>query len=445
MITSAAPNPSRASIDVSPHPRHRWFHPDRLRAFAAFLWQRFLDDRCPRAAGALAYTTLFALVPLTAAVLGILSAFPVFQQWRAQLTDFVFDNFVPSAGKAVQNYLTQFADNASQATVVGVLLLLFSAVSLMMSIEDAFNRIWRVATPRRATARFLMYWTALSLGPLLLVAAMAISSYLFALPLLEKVEAGFELKARLLGVLPFVIVWLALAASYHLIPNRSVRLRDAMVGALFAAIGFEAAKRGFALYLGNMSYEKVYGALAVIPIFLVWIYVSWLVVLLGASLTAAATAFEYRRPDEQLPPGQEFLGLLCVVQQLLAAQREGRGLHSNALRAALPFLNDDALQGHLAALHGADLARRSESGEWLLSRDPATATLARAYEIGRYRVPLESATALPGGCDPAPELLRRLRGDLGAALAMPLAGIFPAAPRSGTSSASPAASLPESR
>jgi membrane protein len=434
---------------VSPIFRHAWFHRERLRAFAVFIWQRFLDDRCPQTAGALAFTTLFALVPLTAAVLGVLSAFPVFQEWRAQVTDFVFDNFVPSAGKVVQTYLTTFADNASQATLIGVLVLLFSSISLMMSIEDAFNRIWRVATPRRATARFLVYWTALSLGPVLLVAAMAISSYLFALPLIEQVDSGLGLKARLLGALPFLIVWLALSASYLLIPNRRVRPRDALIGALLAALGFEFTKRGFAWYLASVpSYEKVYGTLAVIPIFLVWIYLSWLVVLLGASLTAAATAFEYRDPDEQLPVGQEFLGLLCVLRQLLAAQREGRGLHSSALRAALPFLNDDALQAHLAALHGADLARRSEAGEWLLSRDPASATLTRVYELGRYRVPLDPQVPLPGGCDPAPELLQRLRSDLSSALALPLAAIFPVVPRSDTSSASlstptPSTSVPE--
>ena len=422
--------------------RLSWFHRDRLRAFAAFLWQRFLDDRCPQTAGALAFTTLFALVPLTAAMLGILSAFPVFQEWRAQLTDFVFDNFVPSTGKTVQAYLTQFADNASQATVVGVFVLLFSAISLMMSIEDAFNRIWRVATPRRATARFLLFWTALSLGPLLLVAAMAISSYLFALPLLEQVESGLGLKARVLGALPFLIVWLALSASYQLIPNRSVRAREALIGALLAALGFELTKRGFAWYLASVpSYEKVYGTLAVIPIFLIWIYLSWLVVLLGASLTAAATAFEYRHPDEQLPSGQEFVGLLCVVEKLLAGQREGKGMHSSALRVALPFLTDDALQGHLAALNGAGLALRSENGEWLLSRDPAIATLQRVYELGRYRIPLETAP-LPN-CNPAPAFLRRLRSDCSTTLATSLAGIFPVAVRSGTPSALPTASTSE--
>ena len=404
---------------------------DRLRALAQFVWQRFLADRCPQTAGALAYTTLFALVPVTAAALGVLSAFPSFQGWRERLSDFVFDNFVPSAGKAVQAYLAQFAANASQATLLGVLVLLASALALLVGVEDAFNRIWRVATPRRAVSRLLMYWAALSVGPLLLVAALAVSSYLFALPLFDQTESGPGMRTRLLGTLPFLIEWLALGASYVLIPNRGVRLRDAAAGALFAALLFEAAKRGFALYLASVpSYELVYGALAVVPIFLVWIYLSWLVVLLGASLTAAVSAFEYRRSGDSLAPEHAFTGLLAVVQRLLEGQRRGLGLHSLALREALPGLGDDRLQRCLADLHHAGLARRSEDGEWLLARDPATASLAAVYEAGAYRVPLGD-TPGPMAVPPAvAAVLRRLRTDLGATLAAPLSEIFPLPVRS---------------
>ena len=144
---------------------------ERSLAFLDFTWERFLEDRCLQTAGALAFTTLFAMVPLTAAVLGVLSAFPVFEEWRIKLTGWVFNNFVPAAGDVVQTYLTEFAANASKATAIGVLVLVFSAISLMMSIEDAFNRIWRVKAHRGALSRFVIYWTALSLGPMLLVAA----------------------------------------------------------------------------------------------------------------------------------------------------------------------------------------------------------------------------------------------------------------------------------
>jgi membrane protein len=415
---------------------------DQWQAFAVFLWQRFRDDRCPQSAGALAFTTLISLVPVTAAILGVMSSFPVFQQWRADVTTFVFDNFVPAAGRTVQGYLTEFADNASQATAIGVVVLLISAISLMMSIEDAFNRIWRVATARGAASRFLMYWTALSFGPLLLVAALAISSYLFALPLIAGYEAQLGLKARVLNLLPFVIVWVALLASYLIIPNRTVRLRDAAIGALLAALLFEAAKRGFAFYLGTLtSYEKVYGALAVIPVFMLWIYLSWTVVLLGASVSAAISAFEYRGLHERLAPGHEFVGLLCVVNHFVDAQREGLGLHTEDLRRRERFLTDDLLQRYLSDLHAAGMVQRTDFGEWVLARSLDSVTLFDLYESGLYRLPLTVAPADTARCQlPAAlnQLVARVAGDLQAALAVRLDEIFPPPHRSTAADQPPA-------
>lgn len=271
------------------------FNRHRIVTFMRFTVKRFLDEHCLQTAGALAFTTLFALVPLITVVLGILAAFPVFAQWRDKITGFIFANFLPATGDVVQVYFTQFADNASKVTAIGILVLVFSAVSLMLSIEDAFNRIWRVTVARKAAARFAMYWTVLTLGPLLLVAALAVSSYLFALPLLERADEEFSLKTRLLGWLPFLIQWCGLSLAYVVIPNCSVRKSSAVIGALVTALVFEAAKRVFAGYISSgASYQEIYGALAIVPIFIFWIYLSWILVLLGASLTASIAAFDYR-------------------------------------------------------------------------------------------------------------------------------------------------------
>ena len=279
----------------------------RIADFLRFTARRFLEEHCLLTAGALAYTSLFALVPLITVVLSILSVFPVFAQWREAVTRFVFANFVPATGDVVQGYFSQFADNASKATAVGIVILVFSAVSLMLSIEDAFNRIWRVRVARRAAARFAMYWTTLTLGPLLLVAMLAISSWLFASPLWERAEAQFSLKLRLLGWAPFLLQWIALSAAYVLIPNRSVPFRHAVSGALLTALTFELAKRAFAVYIARGSYEQIYGALAAVPVFIFWIYLSWILVLLGASLTASLGAFAEiesasRRSDSMTDP-----------------------------------------------------------------------------------------------------------------------------------------------
>jgi membrane protein len=411
---------------------------ERIAAFLDFTWHRFLEDRCMQTAGALSFTTVFALVPLTAAILGILAAFPAFAGWRVQITQWVFENFVPAAGSTVQGYITQFADNASKATAVGALVLLFSAVSLMMSIEDAFNRIWRVQVARGATARFVIYWTALTLGPLLLVAALAISSYAFALPFIDAAEAQFSIKARVLAVLPFLIVWSAMLAAYTVIPNRTVRMRHALIGATIAAILFEAAKRGFALYATNYaSYQAVYGALAMVPIFIFWIYLSWMIVLFGASITASLSAFDYRPATLRLPRGQEFAGLLRVLTHFAAAQREGRGLHSAALRRLAPFLTDDLLQRYLGDLHRVGLIQRGELGEWMVVRDLASIDLLEIYDEGAYRLPLDVHASAGDLSQPAAALLARLGEQVRTALDVPLAEVFAADVPSAAAGASP--------
>lgn len=405
------------------------FDRDRMLHFVRFLWQRFVDDKCFETAGALSYTTLFALVPLTAAVFGILAAFPVFAEWRDSVSAFVFRNFVPAAGDVVQRYLLDFAGKASKLTAVGVVGLLVSALMMMRSIEDRFNRIWRVPAGRKGMARFLVYWAVLTLTPILLVAGLAVTSYLFALPLLQQAAGGAYLKQRALELLPPAITWVALLGMYVVIPNRNVRWRHAAAGALVAAVLFEFAKAGFALYVRSVpSYQQIYGALAVVPIFLVWVYLSWAIVLLGASLAASLSAFEYRPAADRMPPGSEFLGLLHVLKHFVAAQRAGRGLHSRTLHDSERFISDDLLQRYLADLQRAGLIQRTELGEWVLGRSLDTVTLAELYESGGYRLPLDrEAVARFGAGLPAPlhDLVEELAADVRDNLHTQLSEVFP--------------------
>jgi membrane protein len=407
------------------------FDREKSMALLHFAWCRFLEDRCTQTAGALAYTSIFALVPLTAAILGMLAAFPVFEGWRDKLTAWVFSNFVPAAGDTVQGYITEFAANASKTTAIGVLVLFFSAVSLMMSIEDAFNRIWRVPNARGHASRFVIYWTALTLGPLLLVAALAISSYVAALPFIGVAAEEFSLRTRVLAALPFLIVWSALLAGYIVVPNRGVRFTHALIGSFIAAAMFEAAKRGFAFYATRASYTQVYGAIAIVPIFIVWIYLSWAIVLFGASLTASLNAFVYRHASQRLARGQEFAGMLRVLAHFAAAYREGRGLSSPTLMAAEPFLTDDLLQRYLGDLHRVGLIQCNERGEWVVVRDFATVDLLEIYEEGSYRLPDDALLARE---EPAEvrALLARLAANVREGLEVPLSDIFPPPPRSET-------------
>jgi len=416
----------------SPSPQSAMRSVDRRQvvAFARFVLRRFLDDRCLEAAGALALTSLFALVPLVTVAFGIISAFPVFAEWRADISAFVFRNFVPAAGEAVESYLTQFVDNASKATAVGIIVVLISVVSLTISVESTFNQIWRVAKARRAASRFVVHWAVITLGPVAVVALLASSAYLFALPLFAQAETDLLLKEHLLRLLPFTILWLVLVAAYKLIPNRSVPLRDAAIGAGLAAAVFEIVKRLFTDYATNgANYQQVYGALAMVPIFVLWIYLSWILVLAGASLTASLAAFDYRPVDLRLAPGNEFRGLLRVLTHFVAAQRDGNALHSGDLRAREPFLSDDLVQRYLRDLCEGELIRRGEDGAWSLTCDPSVTTLYDVYARCAYRLP--DGARLPGDADAgASILLNQAQLAVRERLHAPLAEIFPPPPRS---------------
>jgi membrane protein len=360
---------------------------ERVRAFLHYLLRRFWYDDCFQAAGALAYTTLLALVPLTAAVLGVIAMFPVYQRWGDALTIFLFTNFVPKAAANVADTIRALAGNARGITGFGAAGLLATALLTMASIEDVFNKIWRVATPRRPIARFLIYWAALTLGPLLSVASLAISSYLFSLPMMTAAEQS-GLSRFGLALLPALLETIAFTAAYVAIPNRSVAFRHALAGGALATALFELAKYGIAYYLIRASYQQIYGTIAVIPIFLLWIWVSWIVVLLGATLAASLSAFRYQPAAMRLPKGYEFYALLRMLGRFVKARGEGLGLHTAELHELEPILTDDLMQRLLAALCEVNVLRRAESGAWLLARDLAEVDLQELCEAAHLRIPL---------------------------------------------------------
>lgn len=282
------------------HPRRMWSHFLCLlqrdgRPFAEFVWTRFQQDRLTVTAGYLAYVTLLSLVPLVAVVFGIMSAFPVFRQVKRTLEQFVYHNLVPAAGELVQAYVNGFVANARNTTAVGIGALVVVALLLISAIDKNLNYIWRTRRGRPLGQAFAMYWMILTLGPILVGTSIAVSSYILSLRLLAP-EMLFGLGYLLLRLLPFLLSVLAFWLVYTVVPTCRVKVMHALAGALLAAILFELAKRGFALYITHIpTYQAIYGALATIPILFVWVYLSWLVVLLGAELTACLG--EYQRPE----------------------------------------------------------------------------------------------------------------------------------------------------
>ncbi|HRN59258.1 MAG TPA: YihY family inner membrane protein, partial [Chiayiivirga sp.] len=196
-------------------------HRERVRSFLRFLARRFIEDRCFDSAATLAYATLFAAVPLAAVVFGIVSMFPIYENWVEDLTRFIFANFMPTAADSVASFLAEAAGNARTLSAVGAITVLLTALLTLSRIEDTFNRIWRVSAPRRALSRLLIYWAAMTLLPLLAVASFAVSSYLTSLPLLaDEAQHGI-----LLRVLPVGLELLTFTLAYRLIPNRTVVFR----------------------------------------------------------------------------------------------------------------------------------------------------------------------------------------------------------------------------
>ncbi|MCM2336023.1 MAG: YihY family inner membrane protein [Pseudomonas sp.] len=374
---------------------NRWIDRSRDRArigtFFRFLAKRFLDDNLFQAAGALSFTTVFALVPLSMVVFGVLSAFPVFGEWSDQLSAYIFTNFVPSAASSVQDYLKEFSANAGKLTTAGVIALVASLLITLNGIEAAFNRIWRVKAARPKFGRFLVYWTVLTLGALMAAASLALSVRFFSLDVFQT-DAGRLVEGLLLGLTPFVIELLVLAAIFRVVPHRTVKWRHAFAGALLSALLVELVKSGIGLYLGTFDgYSKIYGALAVVPIFLLWVFMTWVSILLGASLASSMSAFRYQPVNMRLPHGYELYGLLRMLARFQQARGNGRGLHADEIQQLEPMLTDALVQQMLAQLCEIRLLTRAEGGEWVLARDLDDLALAELYEACQLRIPIAEA------------------------------------------------------
>lgn len=363
---------------------------DRPRAasFGRFLWRRFLDDRLFQAAAALAYTTVFALVPLAIVVFGVLSAFPVFDHWSDQLSDYVFSNFVPSAARAAEGYLRQFSASAGQLTAAGFIALVISLLITLNSVEETFNQIWRVGSSRPKFTRFLVYWTVLTLGAMLAAASLAVSARVFALPLFGTQE-GRWLADLSLGLAPVLIEFVCITLVYRVVPHHSVKWRHAIPGAILAAVLLELVKWGIGAYLGSFqSYQKLYGTVAFVPILLLWIYLCWVAVLLGASLSSSMAAFRYQPVELRLPQGYEFYGLLRLLGRFQQARTQGRSLAEDDILQQEPMLTDSLLQSLLCDLERINLVRRTDIGDWMLARDLQQVSLNDLYESTQLRIPV---------------------------------------------------------
>jgi membrane protein len=364
--------PRRAALSVR----------NSIRAFIQFLHLlsvRLREDRLVQVAGSLTFTMLLSLVPLLTIALTVFSAFPGFAGLWTTIRSFILANLVPvMAGKAMGVYMQQFAENAGRLTALGLVMIAVTAVMMMHTIEGTFNTIWRVRRTRPLISRVLIFWGVMTIGPLLIGASLSLTSWLVT----ESMGLMGDLQRAdliLLKLIPPVLTSIAFALLYRTVPNRRVETRDALVGGVFAGVLFECMKAAFSEYIKQVpGYNLVYGAFASIPIFLTWIFMSWLIILIGAELTAALPYLRTGGVKVRRVPGSQFLEALRLLRLLYQAHLQGTVTTTEQLRATL-HLSWEECEGLLECMAKAGWVMSGVSDGWGLARDAAEIRLADVY------------------------------------------------------------------
>jgi membrane protein len=372
MSPSFAPANWRARLGELSQTLQTWPWLDTART----LRERFREDHLGLTASSLTFTTLIALVPLVTVMLAVFSAFPMFASFQGALEKYFLQSLVPDGiAKPVLAALTQFAAKATRLGAAGLVVLVATALALMLTIDRALNAIWRVRRPRSIAQRVLVYWAALTLGPLLLGISLSLTAAVLTASrgVIGALPGGLGL---LLNVIEFVVLAAGMAGLYHYVPNTDVRWRHAIAGGVFVALGVELAKTGLAWYVGVMpAYSTVYGAFATVPIFLLWIYLGWVIVLWGAVIAAYAPSLSMHIARPPATPGHRFTLALAVIG-VLARARQG-AQHGLTLAALASAIRTDPLQVEpiVESLQALDWVARldADAGQRLvLLIDPAT-------------------------------------------------------------------------
>ena len=356
------------------------------RATAGTAWtvlkyalRRAEEKKLTQVAASLTYTTVLSLVPLLAVVLALFTAFPLFADFRVALEAFLTNSLMPEVvSESVMSYLNQFASKASGLTTIGGLVLIVTSVMLFRTIDDGFNDIWQVETRRPLRQRMLVYWALLSLGPILVGAS------LWALTMVARESMGLigemnEAAEVSLSFIPLALTGVGFSAMFLFVPNRRVRWKDATLGGFLTAFILELLRVGIAYYLTRFpSYTIIYGAFATIPIFLLWMYMSWLVILLGATITALLPALRQRRWAQQHYVGANFVDSIRVLQllwQARTAPTPGQAVEHLCVSLGL---HQDELDNVLHALKRLGYVVNTQDDEtelWVMACDPHHATL----------------------------------------------------------------------
>lgn len=358
--------------------------------------RRLREERLPEVAGSLTYTTVLALVPVLTVAFAIFTTFPLFTAFRESLEAYLVQSVMPAGiANTIRDYLTQFAAKASRVSAIGAAFLFVTAILMFGTVDRTLNRIWRVRESRPFLQSLIVYWAVMTLGPLLIGASLTAASEL--LPwLIDAPRKLTWLRSGISLMLSILLSTLAFALLYQTVPNRPIDWREAIIGGLVAAVGFEITRRlfSFSIAIGG-GYRAIYGALAAVPIFLIWIYLFWLITLLGAVVAAALPVMRYERWWHRATPGAEFLDAVAVLKVLFEAREGHAAVDALQLRelthlgfeeseSLLQRMLDAGWVGRIRVQRtpGLKLRRRAQARleRWTLLANPEKLTLADVYQ-----------------------------------------------------------------
>lgn len=293
------------------------------RSFLLFMWKNFMHDRVFLSAGSLAFQTLLSLVPLMAVVLSVLSISPAFENFQRYVEDFILQNFVPASGEVLKEYFLEFISKTSTVPAIGGVFLFVIALFLISTVDHTINQIWNVHAPRKILQGFTLYWTVLTLGPIIIGSGLVASSYVWYTVFTE--GPLLEMRTRILSYLPLLNSFLAFFLLYMLVPNHRVRFLHAVSGAFLATVLFEMSKKWFSFYVTTFaSFEHIYGALSVIPLLFFWIYLIWVVALSGAEFVYCLGAMRsVPRAKPGFRPLKGIRDVISVLEHIWTRQQTG--------------------------------------------------------------------------------------------------------------------------
>ncbi len=359
-------------------------HATHLLHFSLRVIEHFIHDRCIQRASALAYVSLLAIVPIVVIGFSVFTSFEAFDAIAVTLSNSLLEHILPTSQQAAQVYLSTITDKVAAISVFGVIVLLFTATALMNTIEEAFNDIWCITHTRTWLTKFITFWAILTLAPILIGASITITSYFTALPIIKEVTEGASYIAEAPFIVPWLMSSLAMATMYSVLPNGPVPFRYAVVGGLVAGALFEWSKIGLAFYVTDIAnYERLYGALSTLPVFLIWVYLVWVVVLIGSEVTFCLQHPEQHKRQNSLQQAgiRQFYSHLILLRATEALQ-QGGALKLDDLVEEVGIRNE-VIQGWVDQLCAAKLLRHTKLDDtttaWIPGLDAEKMTLHEVF------------------------------------------------------------------